>query len=402
MDETLWENEIILWKNTSSDFLIKPIEKTNNKTNIVDTFGIEINEKNRLHVIDQEISKIGKKLILSKILKPTNYLEQLDKFIIKNGKYNPIFEYKWPENKEIDDLQEALLKIKNELEKNSYDNKLSKLFLNKIQDLLYRSNLIKAYKNKNYKNILLYNQKLFGTIDEKLLKISKDKIFEWDPEDKNLLWKTLNINDVKRKIEKYLNKKSINGVDTIITSTTLSRMSISMWKNAKIKINRLVPFQEFELDSILAHEIDTHLVRYINWSKSGWNIFREWTWFHLIDEEWLAIYNANKNLPSWYEKLSFYKKYFLLREAQKYSFAKLVDLVKFLYPEKRIEWIFNTILRMKKWIITTSVVNEWAIFMKEKVYLDWYVKIRDWVEKWWELKNMYKGKLKIEDLEFIK
>jgi hypothetical protein len=67
----------------------------------------------------------------------------------------------------------------------------------------------------------------------------------------------------------------------------------------------------------------------------------------------LAIYNASKYLPNGYEKLSFYKKYFLLKEAQKYSFAKLVDLVKFLYPEKRIEWIFNTILRMKKGIINT-------------------------------------------------
>jgi hypothetical protein len=76
--------------------------------------------------------------------------------------------------------------------------------------------------------------------------------------------------------------------------------------------------------------------------------------------------------------------------------------VKFLYPEKRIEWVFNTILRMKKWIIDTSVVNEWSIFMKEKVYLDWYVKIKDWVEKWGELEDMYKWKLRLEDLDFIK
>ncbi len=267
---------------------------------------------------------------------------------------------------------------------------------------MFRANLIKAYKTKNYKNILLYNEKLFGKIDNKLLKLSKDKIFEWGPEDKSLLWKMLSIGEVKSAIEKHLNKKWIEWIDTIITSTTLSRMSISMWKNAKIKINRLVPFQELELESILAHEIDTHLVRYINWSRSGWKIFREWVWFHITDEEWLAIYNANKNLPSKYEKLSIYKKYFLLREAQKYSFSKLVDLVKFLYPEKRIEWVFNTILRMKKWIMDTSVVNEWAVFMKEKVYLDGYVKIKDWVEKWWELENMYKGKLRLEDLDFIK
>jgi hypothetical protein len=70
------------------------------------------------------------------------------------------------------------LNIQEEINKNNYNNKFSKLFLDKIQDLLYRTNLIKAYKKKDYKNILFYNEKLFGNIDTKLLKISKDKIFE--------------------------------------------------------------------------------------------------------------------------------------------------------------------------------------------------------------------------------
>jgi len=37
----------------------------------------------------------------------------------------------------------------------------------------------------------------------------------------------------------------------------------------------MVPFQEKELESVLAHEIDTHLMRYINGANSGWNIFKE-------------------------------------------------------------------------------------------------------------------------------
>ena len=401
LDETLWNNEIVLWKSTTSDFLIKAVNKAEWKVSIINIQDIKISEKNRLHVIDEEISKIWKKLILAKILKPTNYFEELDKFIWQDGKYNPTFAYKRPENNKLEELTASLLNFKNELNKEDYNPKFSKLFDDKIEDLFCRINLIKAYKSKDYKNILLYNEKLYWKIDTKLLDQSKDRIFEWEAENKALLWKVLTINEVKRKIEKHLEKKGIEGIDIIITSTTLARMSITMWKKAKIKINRLVPFQEKELDSVLAHEIDTHLVRYINWAKSGWNIFKEWAWFYLKDEEWLAIYNASKYLPSGYEKLSFYKKYFLLKEAQKYPFSKLVDLVKFLYPEKRIEWIFNTILRMKKWVINTWVVDEWAIFMKEKVYLDGFIKMSDWAEKWGEVEEMYKGKFKTEDLNFM-
>ena len=401
MDDSLRPNEIILWKSSTSIYLIKAINRAEGKIDIINTKDIEISEKNRLHVIDEEISKIWKKLILAKILKPINYLEELDKFIWNNGKYNPIFQYKRPENSKLEELTDKLLEIQNELSEKKYNKNFSKLFENKIEDLFCRINLIKAYKLNDYKNILLYNEKLFGKIDNKLLDISKNKIFEWEPENKNLLGKTLTINEVKSRIEKHLSNKWIEGIDIITSSTTLARMSITMWKKAKIKINRLVPFQDKELNSVLAHEIDTHLVRYINGARSGWHIFKEWSGFYLKDEEGLAIYNASKYLPSGYEKLSFYKKYFLIKEAQKYSFAKLVDLVKFLYPEKKIEWVFNTILRLKKGIKDTSVTNEWAIFMKEKVYLDWYIKVKEWAEKWWEVEEMYKGKFKVDDLKFI-
>jgi hypothetical protein len=39
--------------------------------------------------------------------------------------------------------------------------------------------------------------------------------------------------------------------------------------------------------------------------------------------------------------------------------------------------------------------------MKEKVYLDGYIKIKDWAEKWGEVEEMYKWKFKVEDLDFM-
>ncbi|HRX63503.1 MAG TPA: DUF1704 domain-containing protein [Candidatus Absconditabacterales bacterium] len=401
MDETLDPDQIVLGKSIASDFLIKPVNKAEGKIDIINTKEIESIEKNKLHNIDEDISKIGKKLILAKVLKPQNYFEELDKFILNNGKYNPKFEYKRPEKQKLEELTKELLNIKNDLEKNKYNKKFSKLFTDKIEDLLCRINLINAYKNKDYKNILFYNEKLFGKIDKRLLDKSKEKIFEGNVENKEVLGKLLTVEEVKRKIEKYLNKKGIEGVDVIITSTTLARVSVIMGKKIKIKINRMVPFQEKELESVLAHEIDTHLMRYINGANSGWNIFKEGVGFHIKDEEGLAIYNASKHLPSEFEKLSFYKKYFLLKEAQKYPFGKLTDLTKFLYPEKNLERIFNTILKLKKGIQDTGVIKEGAIFMKEKVYLDGYVKIKDWAEKGGEVEDMYKGKVKIDDLKFI-
>ncbi|MBO4516705.1 hypothetical protein J5751_04745 [bacterium] len=51
--------------------------------------------------------------------------------------------------------------LQDELNEKKYDSNFTKLFLNKIEELLYRANLINAYKKKDYKNILLYNEKLY-------------------------------------------------------------------------------------------------------------------------------------------------------------------------------------------------------------------------------------------------
>ena len=402
LDKNLSENEIILWNNITSNYLIKPINKANEFHDIINTKNIQIQEKNRLHAIDDEISRISKKLILSSILKPINYIEEWDKFLQNNWKYNPKFKYNRPDDETLEILVKDLILLQDELNEKKYDSNFTKLFLNKIEELLYRANLINAYKKKDYKNILLYNEKLYWKIDNKILQISKDKIFENGSGKTFDLWKILSINEVKEKIENYLEKKWIGWVDIIVSMAHLTRISVLFGKKPRIKISWYIPFQEKELDSILAHEIDTHLNRYVNWSHTMRKIFKEWTWFYLTDEEWLAIFNEKKNLPSGYEKYSNYKMYFLISEAQKYSFEKLVNLALFFYPNKNLETIFKTILKIKKWIEDTSIVSEWAVYFKEKVYLDWYIKINDWVEKWNSIEWMYKGKIKLEDLDFIK
>ncbi len=402
LDKNLAENEVVLWNNITSNYLIKSVNKASEFHDIISTKNLQIQEKNRLHAIDDEISKIGKKLILSSILKPINYIEEWDKFLQNNWKYNPKFRYNRPEDEVLQATIKSLIVLQDELNKEKYNTNFTKLFLNKIEELLYRANLINAYKKKDYKNILLYNEKLYWKIDNKILQISKDKIFENGSGKTFDLWKVLSINEVKEKIEGYLSKKWIEWVDIIVSMAHLTRISVLFGKKPKIKISGHIPFKEKELDSILAHEIDTHLTRYINWSHTMRKIFKEWTWFYLADEEWFAIFNEKKYLPNGYEKYTNYKMYFLISEARKYPFEKLVNLASFFYPTKDLERIFKTILKIKKWIEDTSIVNEWAVYFKEKVYLDWYMKINDWVEKWNSIEWMYKGKAKLDDLNLLK
>jgi len=402
--EDLNDKKIILWSKIISSYLIKPIHKTFETVNIVNEKHLIQKEKELLQNIDLKIWKTSKKLLLSPILRPKNYFNELDNFITLKWKYNPNFIYNRPDDKRLDNVELDIEKLKKILENNEIKSWIKFLFSEKLNELSNKAKLVRAYKRQDYENIQNYNEKLFDKVDPELVKLSKENIlnneYYSNPE---LLWKKMNMGDVQNFIEKYLIDKKIFWVDINFTSRGGARISVSMGKDIKINISKIGVFKENELLSILAHEIDTHLVRHINWIKSWWQIFSGWTGYYAKDEEGLAVYNSMKILPENYKKIGMYKDYFLIAEWQKYNFSKLFDIANFVLEQWwNAEKIFKGVLRIKRWIENTAIVDAGGVFYKDKIYLEWYLKVKDWIEKWWDESNLYKGKIKIEDLDFIK
>lgn len=399
VSKNLKRDKIIIWKELASEFYIKTVDKTIHIADIINPSKILDTERDKLHQIDKRIHKIWNQLILSSILRPTNYFDELDNFITWNGKYNPKFKYNWPLNEKMERFKMDLLKIKDELNSNSIKSQIKKLFDEKVDELFLRLNLIKAYKKKNYKDVMLYNEKIFGSIDKKLLEISRDRVFK-NNENSEILGRNLNQSEIKDIIKKHLAERWISGIEIVFTSTNLARILVSSWKKIKIKISKQALFKENEILSVLVHEIDTHLLRSMNWKKSWWHIFKDWTWYYVKDEEWLSVYNSEKFLPEGYDKITMYKNYFLIQEACRSDFIRLSDFVNMLYKDLTMEWLFKKTLRFKRWILDTATM-QWWVFFKDKIYLDWYVKVKKYIENWWDIDKMYKGKVKIEDLDFI-
>ncbi len=399
--EKIKPNEIILGQWPINEYYIKPIHKTQPDIHIINSKNIKEEELEQLQTIDQNLSKIWRKLNFTKILKPINYLDELDNFITWNGNYNPKFIYSWPEDKYLNDLksQLSLIKEKHFSEGTLLQSNFASLLEEKTNELLNKLNLIKAYKWWKYQNILKYNERLFGNIDEQLIKSCKEKIFLENYDDEEILWKKLTFSQVKKIIKKHLEEKWISWVK-INTNMWVSRISIIRWKNPQIRTSPAARFRENELLATLAHEIDIHLVRFLNWKKSGWEILKSWTAWYIKDEEWLAIYNSMKHLPKEYDRKTIYEKYYLIDMAQKHSFSRLVDIIKWIKP-RTLSWAFNTAFRLKKWIWNTWFVDKWAIYMKEKIYLDWYNKIVNRIEEWWDTNKLMIGKIKIEDIDKI-
>jgi hypothetical protein len=97
---------------------------------------IRADELDQLQILDQKIHDVSRQFSLSKILKPTNYLDEFDIFITKRGKYNPQFTYDFPTNKSIINRETDLQHVRDEHHDGTLlQSPFAQLFYDKIKEL---------------------------------------------------------------------------------------------------------------------------------------------------------------------------------------------------------------------------------------------------------------------------
>ena len=409
-------NKIILWQQSLTNYYIKPIHKSKVSTRILNPEYIVEDEIVSLKLLDEKISIINKQLNLAKILQPTNYLDEFDKFVSYHGDYNPQFTYDFPTYKELHSLTDQIKELDIKYRQKEYfDSSFANIFFEKLDEMEIKINLIKAYKKQNFWLIDRYNKALFGNIDKELLKLSYEKIKEWISFSASELWPIIYWNNIITYIKEYIHKKKLEWVRVRQDDTTLSRISVGFGKFATIKIKNSATFREYKLLSKLVHEIDVHTMRYLNGKKSGRNIFATGTAYYIETEEWLSVYMANKKLQEiipWYDWISKYKNYYFIDQSTRLSFSELskqiINTKNSLSNRKNniinYKVLFNTTLKFMKGKKDTSIENTGIIFWKNLVYLNWYQKIKTLI---WnnpeEVKQLLKyGKCKTEDLKYMR
>jgi hypothetical protein len=118
---------------------------------------------------------------MSKILRPTNFLEELDQFITYNGNYNPIFKYKRPTDKKLEITNTmATSLLEQYFGSSGLQSTFAQLFKKKIEEVIVKNELIRAYKNQDFEMIYKGNLELFGEFDEALVKMSREKLFDFE------------------------------------------------------------------------------------------------------------------------------------------------------------------------------------------------------------------------------
>lgn len=403
VSEKIPKNEIVLWRYSITDFFIKPIQKIYPIVDIINPSKILESEKEKLHILDDKLHKIYSKYNLIWILTPINYTDELDNFITWNWNYNPKFAYKFPTVLQLDDHLRQIYELKATYFPKEFGLKspIAKIFFDKLLETIDRINLIRAYINQDYDAIFNSNISLFWHINEDLLDLSKRKIYMEEQQSKeDILGPALTHYEVKKRVQDYLLSKWLDWVKIISDPDAIARMSIVKDKNISIKILTSATIREKDLNSLLAHEVDVHLQRHMAGKRSGYHIFQSGTAWYIKDEEWLAVYKSLLQLPAWYEKKWMYRNYFLTHQAMFTDFSRLCDIIAGIEESTPIS-AFKVALRFKKWIVDTQVIDKWTVYMKDKVYLEWFKKISDYYESWWKDDKLMLWKITLEDLQYI-
>jgi len=330
----------------------------------------------KIKEVDEKIYECFKRIPFISYLTPINLDSEKNDFLLQK-KINPEFTYKEP-SKQILEAEKELKKIK--IPKNF----LKDLFEKRKKELLEQIKIIKNLNNENPKTKEI-SSRLYGWPNKKTIDYSKkllnkpftnSEVYEFSSE---VLFE---------KIKKKIKKKSLCDWEVYyfngkITQTTSSK---------KIFIPKNKIFSKLDIKRLPVHEVEIHATRYENSYKQPLKIFLYGFPGFLQTEEGLAVFIEEKT-----------------RNKNKASFRDYAGRVFAIQCLKKGDDFRNCFEKLKElsfsdekaWDITFKIYRGEG-FVKDHIYLQGYLSIKEFFKNKGELKKLFIGKIGINDLETIK
>ena len=383
---------IVLWLSSLKGFLVDPFKYKAGERPILPVTGgagrentaIKKTYKKQLLALDRAITKIDKKLLLLKIITPTNIKEEKQKFIKEKWKYIPQFTY----NELKFDIEELLKELE---DVEIPDIPLSGLYERKKKEVKNKILFIKAFEKQDTSSMTEYSEKIFGKIIPENFDYAKNIIEEryLIKEEEELL----HFDDIKDYLKKF---NHIYNIKTRLSEWDGTARFVMKWD--QLILRKWATVGKRELRSIVAHEIEGHYLRKVNGKLSDLSIFSRGTWGYIETEEGIAIYNQTRFITKYDRKFySIFERYYFVQYALKHSYRRLIKELA-LYYNDDYERVFTYMLRLKRWFIDPS---KQGVFMKDVVYTNGYLAVSRYIDQGEDLKNLYIGKITIDDLKDI-
>jgi len=337
------------------------------------------------HKIDQALTALDNRTKLLYHLKPTNLIEEREKFLKLNS-HNPVFEY--PKLK-FDPLEliDGLNKIETD------QSPIGKIFERKKDEVAKKIALLEKIGDHDFTDASI---KLYGKPSTE----DRDKCKKIISE--------LNISALQSEVARITPDEASKEFEKVFKSYGLKNWKVKIkesmvadciaGKNNRLFINKSARFTKTRVKALIVHEIETHILTAENGKMQNYEIFNRGLADYLITQEGLAVYNVEKQL-----KQPFLENYKAMAHvvsictAEKESFSDTYrTLIELGIPPQTA---FKSTLKAKRGLTNTASAGT---FTKDYIYYKGYHQIKNFVENGGKIEDLYIGKMNLRDLETVK
>jgi len=369
------ETRVLIGRRDLAGFLIDPSKRS---------VGVQAAVRSDLRAADRILADLDKGLQLLRELRPLNLEEEL-KILRSDQSYNPVFLLR-QSTTDLDEAEVFLKKVATD------DSPLGILLKKKRRELLMKVELLRA--RGDAERFTAASLSLYGTPSAALIGFAKAHL------------STRKACDLKREgdipakkakeaFEKTLVSYGLHEWQVIIKKEMVSDCAVG---GRKIFLRENAHFTKEHIDSLIAHEIETHVITSENGDAQPYKIFRRGFANYLDTQEGLAVYNQIRVLSPYHEKCYQHAKNVLgIAYAMEHSFAELRNYLQEELGFKPDKALMKAI-DFKRGISRTA---ESGAFTRGLVYFRGFRAIEQYVKGGGDLKKLYTGKLAIEDLSIV-
>ena len=379
--------KMIIGKRDLKDFLIDSQvskEKKETITTPLEEKRETPTSKINFHDIDQQLLQIDNKIKLLYHLRPINLEEEKKKFF-NNKNYNPQFEY--PQ------LKFDPLELSEDLEKIQIDNSnLGEIFKQKKTEILKKIRLIESIDEEEFSKISI---DLYGKPNEE----DKDKCIELikrhKPKNSNESV-FYNAEESKKRFEEVFKFYGLNNWKVKIKENMVADCIAG--KNNSLFIKKATNFSEQRIESLIVHEIETHIITAENGKTQPYEIFNRGLANYLVTQEGMAMYNVEQQQESPFEENTKALSHVIcIYECLNHSFSEVFKKLTALGISE--EQAFRSCLKAKRGFNDSSKPGA---FTKDYIYYKGYYEVKKFIENGGKLSDLYMGKMDLKDLTMVK
>lgn len=375
----LGELRILIGRRDLAGFLIDPTKKTVRaaKASVL---------KKDLRGTDRVLAAIDKELPILKYLKPANLEDELQK-IRADRSYEPLFQMR-PIRADLEELTERLEEIETDA------SPLGILLKKKKAELLMRIELLRA--RGDARRFIAASEALFGKPGETLVQFAESHLASRTAclirsEDEDLL----SAEEVQELFENVLESYGLHDWSVVSRAAMVADCAVG---GRKIFIRKSARFSKSHVDSLVAHEIETHVLTAENGDAQPYQIFGRGCANYLDTQEGLAIWNQTHVLPPHHEKHYAHAKNVLgIAYAKEHSFSETRQYLEEevgMSPDKAI----SKAIDFKRGFTRAA---EPGAFTKGLSYFRGYRAIEKFVREGGDIRRLYIGKIALEDLPLL-